>query len=110
MEFARLPGVVMVGAILIAASSFVALPAQSKPWTVEQRQAKLMQDINAGQKSGSLTAKESRKLRKRLSNVARSKAKMTAKRNGKLTAEDRTNLQNSIDKASTQIKSQKHGK
>lgn len=94
-------------AVSVASTVVFRLPAQSKAWTVEQRQAKLMQDVNAGQKSGVLTAKESKKLRKRLSNVARSKAKMSLKQNGKLTETDTSNLQKQIDKASSQIKSDK---
>ncbi len=107
MKVARLLGVGLLNATVMASTVFSGLPAQARPWTVEQRQAKLMQDVNAGQKSGVLTAKESKKLRKRLSNVARSKAKMTAKMNGKLTKADTANLQKRIDKASTEIKSEK---
>lgn len=107
MKVARLPGVGLLIAISMASAVFSGLPAQSKAWTVEQRQAKLMQDVNAGQKSGALTAKESKKLRKRLSNVARSKLKMTVKSNGKLTKADTESLQKRIDKASSEIKSEK---
>jgi hypothetical protein len=98
---------ISITAMFTTMTVMAALPAHSKAWTVEERQTKLMQDINAGQKSGKLTAKESTKLRKKLSNVARTKAKMSAKQNGKLTAEDKANLQKRIDRASTEIKTQK---
>jgi hypothetical protein len=96
-----------VAALVCAASTLMPLPAMSKVWTVEQRQAKLMQDVNAGQKSGKLTAQESKKLRKRLSNVARKKTKMLQKSNGKLTTSDKTKLQDRIDKTSDKIKLEK---
>jgi hypothetical protein len=108
MKVIKFSGASLLIAVSIAAIVFSGVPVQSKTWTVEQRQAKLMQDVNAGQKSGALTEKESKKLRKRLSNVARSKAKMTARQNGKkLTTADTANLQKRIDKASSEIKSEK---
>lgn len=69
-----------------------------------------MQDVNAGQKSGALTVKQSRKLRKQLANVARKKAKMKQSSTGKLSAEDSIKLQNKIDQASSKIKEEKQKK
>ncbi len=83
------------------------LPVYSKAWTVEQRQTKLMQDVNAGQNSGVLTAKQSRKLRKNLANVARKKAKMKLNGAGKVSVKDTAKLQNSIDNTSSKIKEEK---
>lgn len=83
------------------------LPVYAKTWTVEQRQTKLMQDVNAGQKSGALTVKQSRKLRKNLANVARKKAKMKLKNEGKVSTEDNAKLQSRIDEASSKIKTEK---
>lgn len=97
----------MIGVILIGTTVTAGLPAASKTWTVEQRQAKLMQDVNAGEKNGSLTTKQSRKLRTNLANVARKKAKLKAKANGKLSATDNSKLQSSIDKTSSKIKAEK---
>lgn len=82
------------------------LPVYAKTWTVEQRQTKLMQDVNAGQKSGALTVKQSRKLRKNLANVARKKAKMKLKNEGKVSIEDNAKLQSRIDEASSKIKTE----
>ncbi|MDX2105800.1 MAG: hypothetical protein SFY67_05300 [Candidatus Melainabacteria bacterium] len=92
---------------LFILAAFTISPAYSKTWTVEQRQTKLMQDVNAGQKSGKLTAKQSRKLRKKLADVARKKAKMQKNGNGRVSAEDKVKLQSSIDKASSKIKEEK---
>ncbi len=94
-------------AISSAMSTLTELPVQCKHWTVEQRQAKLMQDVNAGQKSGALTEKESRKLRKNLANVARKKARMKSRTTGNLNTKDDSELQSSIDKTSTKIKNEK---
>lgn len=108
MKTTRLFHVSLLILIAIASSTvFSGQPAHSKAWTVEQRQAKLMQDVNAGQKSGALTVKESQQLRKRLADVARKKAKMKSKQNGKLTADNTKKLQKKIDKASTEIKLEK---
>ena len=76
----------------------------SKTWTVEQRQAKLMQDINAAQKAGTLNAKQSKKMRKHLADIARDKKSMKAKNNGKLTADDAAKLQSALDDASNDLK------
>jgi uncharacterized protein (DUF3084 family) len=107
MNWMRLSHLSLVAAICLQNVVLTGLPAQSKAWTVEQRQAKLMQDVNSGQKSGVLTAKQSKKLRKNLANVARKKAKMKAKTNGKLSATDTSKLQSRIDKTSSKIKLEK---
>lgn len=72
-------------------------------WTVEQRQYQLMQDINAGQKGKQLTAKEADKLRKRLAHVARKKAKMKEKGDGKLTENDKRELESDLNDVSVAI-------
>lgn len=107
MSLVNLSFVGLVAASVCGVVALTELPAQSKEWTVEQRQAKLMQDINAGQKSGALTAQQSKKLRKNLSNVARKKALMKEKGNGKLTAANTSELQSRIDKTSSKIKLEK---
>ena|SRR3990167_6654542 len=98
---------ILLAAISLESITPIGLPAQSKAWTIERRQAKLMQDINEGQRSGTLTAAESKMLRKKLSSVARKQAKMKAKQNGKLTIADTSKLQARIDKTSTKIKLEK---
>jgi len=78
-------------------------PVQSKTLIMDEGQAKLMQEVNAGQKSNQLTLKEANKLRKDLAHVARKKAKMLAKSNRKLDATDREELKSDINKISDNI-------
>jgi len=62
--------------------------AKGKVWTIEARQAKLMQDVNDGQKSKQLTKKQSDRLRSDLADVSRKKKKMKSKNNGAALTED----------------------
>jgi hypothetical protein len=81
--------------------------AFGKVWTVDERQAQQMKDINLAQKSGQLTAKQSEQLRKGLANVARRKSKLEVKSGGKLSQADLASLQSSLDKMSAEIKKAK---
>lgn len=107
MNLMRLSLLSLVAAISLETTALTGLSVQAKQWTVEQRQATLMQDINSGQNSGALTAQQSKKLRKSLANVARTKAKMKAKQNGTLSADDTAKLQSRIDTARDKIRSEK---
>jgi hypothetical protein len=89
--------------LLIGCAFASQLPSWPKSWTVDQRQTQQMKDINAGQKSGQLSAKESEKLRRSLAHVARKKAKMRSKDNGKLNVEQTVSLNNGFDKVSSDI-------
>ena len=62
--------------------------AKGKVWTVEARQAQLMQDINEGQKGKQLTKKESDRCRSDLADVSRRKKKMKTKNKGAALTED----------------------
>ena len=95
----------MIGAVV-----FAQLPASAKTLTLDQRQTQQMKDINAAQKSGQVTAKEAEKLRKGLSKVARTKAKLKAKENGKLSPEDTAKLHSNLDKVSGDIAATKQAK
>lgn len=77
--------------------------AEGKTWTVDDRQAKLMQDINAGQKSGELTVKEAHGLRKMEANIARKKAKMKVKNRGRLTPENLSELEGELNEVSVEL-------
>jgi hypothetical protein len=79
------------------------LPAQSETPTTDEGQAKLMRDVNAGQKSNQLTPKEANKLRKDLSHVAREKANMLAKTDRKLDTADTAKLKSDISQVSDKI-------
>ncbi len=78
--------------------------AKGKVWTVEARQAKLMQDINDGQKAKELTKKESDRCRSDLADVARKKKKMKSKNNGApLTEEQKKELEGDLNSISELI-------
>lgn len=77
--------------------------AEGKTWTVDDRQAKLMQGINAGQKSGELTVKEARSLRKMQAGIARKKAKMKGENLGRLTPENTSELEEELNKVSVEL-------
>jgi hypothetical protein len=105
MDVKTIPSWLVAATVLLGLASLSGLPAESKKWTTDQRQTKLMQDINAGQKSGELTLKESNKLRRDLSQVARYKAKLKFKgqSNRKLTSDEEAELEQQINKISTEI-------
>ena len=92
---------------LLGCAMVAQVPSIAKTWTVDQRQTQQMKDINAGQKSGQLTVKQSEKLRHNLAQVARKKKQMKAKENGKLSSEDTQTLHNKLNRVSTDISSSK---
>ncbi len=78
--------------------------AKGKVWTIEARQAQLMQDINEGQKGKQLTKKESDRLRSDLADVARRKKKMKSKNDGgALTEDQKKDLEGDLNKISDDI-------
>jgi hypothetical protein len=94
----------LITAAFCLATIVKGLPAQSKIIVTDEGQAKLMQEVNAGQKSNQLTLKEANKLRKDLAHVARKKAKMLAKTTGrKLSAADAAKLKSDINEISDNI-------
>ncbi|HEY9733889.1 MAG TPA: hypothetical protein V6C89_18405 [Drouetiella sp.] len=103
----------VVQSILVAATIGGAMSnpqmgsAKGVTWTVEMRQAKLMQEINIAQQHKELTEKEAKKLRSDLSDVARKKKKFrneNKKTDGKLTAENNKELEADLNDISTNIK------
>jgi len=103
----------IVQSILVAATigGAMSMPqmgtAKGVTWTVEMRQAKLMQDINLAQKHKELTDKEAKRLRSDLSDVARKKKKFKNENkatNGKLTAENNKELEEDLNHISEDIK------
>ncbi|HNB23903.1 MAG TPA: hypothetical protein PKZ32_15915 [Candidatus Melainabacteria bacterium] len=87
--------------ILIAS---LATEATAKVWTIDDRQSQLMKDINEGQKGKQLTKKEADHLRSDLADVARKKKKMKNKAdNGKLTEDDKKELEGDLNKISDAI-------
>ncbi len=78
--------------------------AKGKVWTIEARQARLMQDINEGQKAKELTKKESDRCRSDLADVARKKKKMKSKNNGgPLTEDQKKELEGDLNSISEAI-------
>lgn len=78
--------------------------ASSKVWTIEARQAQLMKDVNEGQKGKQLTKKEADRMRSDLADVARKKKKMKSKADdGKLTEDDKKELEGDLNKISDSI-------
>ena len=90
------------GLVCLIASS--AISVEAKEWTVAERQAKLMQDINTAQKNNDLTAKEAKKLRSRLADVCRMKRKKKDKADGVITEDARIDLEKDLNGISTDIK------
>ncbi len=105
MNLKNIEVTMIVCSVLLSGTLFCAPPAVSKKWTPQERQDKLMQDINAGQKNKQLTVDEAKKLRKDLSHIARKKAKMKrhSEQNGKLSAEDTAAMESKLNKVSSDI-------
>ncbi len=85
---------------IVLLNAIICSPGQARTLRPDEGQAKLMQEVNAGQKSKQLTLKEANKLRKALANVARKKKKMLGKSGKKLTAADTEELKSDINKIS----------
>lgn len=92
------------GACLVSLVAASVLSVNAKEWTVAERQAKLMQDINTAQKNNELTVKEAKKLRSRLADVCRMKRKKKDKSNGVITEDARMDLEKDLNGISTDIK------
>jgi len=90
-------------ALLLILFTFCQPYLAAKVWTIDDRQQKLMQEINAGQKSGELTLKEAHILRKQEAHIARKKAKMKAKNLGRLSSDDITDLEKELNKVSIDL-------
>ncbi|MBX9723136.1 MAG: hypothetical protein K2X81_17165, partial [Candidatus Obscuribacterales bacterium] len=100
MELKNFLSAILVSSILLGAIFTCSAPVQAKKWTPQERQDKLMQEINAGQKSKELTVAEAKKLRKDLSHIARKEAKLrrASKQNGKLSPDDASNMESQLNK------------
>jgi hypothetical protein len=102
-------GSTLLSLIAIFACSAIiseAVPAYSKVWSIDERQLRLMQDINQGQKLKQLTPKDAKKLREQLSGIARKKKKF---QNGDgpskvFSNSQKSELESDLNKVSTDIK------
>jgi exo-beta-1,3-glucanase (GH17 family) len=73
-------------------------------WTIDTRSAKLMQEINDGQKNGSLTLKEAKKLRSDLADIAHHKHEKKLDNNDKVSDEEKNKIEGELNKVSAKIK------
>lgn len=78
-------------------------PAQSKEWTIWARQQELMKQVNAGQKSKELTAKEAKRLRGDLSDVARKKKSFRNDDKTPMTDEEKKAVEKKLNDVSLEI-------
>jgi Skp family chaperone for outer membrane proteins len=85
---------------------FETVAAHAKVWSIDERQLKLMQDINQGQKLKQLTPKEAKKLREALSDIARKKKKFQNGDGEAKTFSDaqKSELESDLNKVSTDVK------
>lgn len=105
MDLKKMHTALVISPIFIGLATLSDLPAESKKWNTDERQVKLMQDINAGQKSKELSLDEANKLRKALSHIARKKAQMkrTSKLNGALSTDEESKMESQINKVSSDL-------
>jgi 2-methylaconitate cis-trans-isomerase PrpF len=97
---------IALGATLaIATAGAFAQPATATP-RVDQREANQQARINQGVASGELTRHETKKLEKEQAKIHRTEAK--AKADGVVTPQERERLNKMQNKASQDIKNQKH--
>lgn len=102
MKFALLTTIAL--SLCLSASPVLA-KGKAKVWTIEARQIQLMADINEGQKGKQLTKKEADHLRSDLADVSRKKKKMKSKAvEGKITEEQKSELEGDLNKISVDIK------
>lgn len=74
-------------------------------YTIYDRQKKLMEEVNQGQKTSQLTVKEAHKLRKKLAGIARKKRSMKRKSEDKsLSIDDKIALEKDLNGVSVEIK------
>ena len=93
-------------ALTVGGAAFAQAPAASETPKIDRRQASQDQRIDQGVTSGSLTARESAKLRARQDNIARDEA--AAKADGVVTKAERRKLTREQNHASAAIYRQKH--
>jgi len=93
--------IMILGAVL----GVLALPGAlaEEKWTIDSRAAKLMQEINEGQKSGQLTVKEAKKLRKELADIAHRKHVEKGDNSGKISPKFRQKIEGDLNRVSSKI-------
>src|SRR5271156_1038069 len=94
-------------AVALCCIGLLSLPADAKKWTIYERQVKLSGEIDAGQKSGDLTAKECESLKKEASKITEDIAVRKAKNAGKLSVDDENDIEKKLNKLSLKIQKEK---
>lgn len=89
-----------------AALAQAAAPASAATPGIDKRQAKQERRIDAGQASGELTARESKRLEREQNAIER--AETRARSDGTVTAQERKRLHRLQNKAGRDIRRQKH--
>lgn len=101
------------GSAILLAAAFGLSSRQAeakKPVTVTEREERLKQEINQGQKSGDLTLKESEDLRNQEAKIEAKQLKMKAKNGGKLSYDNENTLEKDLNKLSLKIQKLKLAK
>ena len=93
---------IMILGVVFGVLALPAALAEAK-WTIDSRAAKLMQEINEGQKSGQLTVKEAKKLRGELAEIAHRKHEEKGDNSGKISPKFRQKIEGDLNKVSTKI-------
>jgi TolA-binding protein len=96
----------LIAALLLTTASLSSFAQTPATPGVDKRQAKQEQRIDQGVASGSLTAKETRRLDKEQQRIDQMEAK--ARADGKVTARERRRLHTAQDAASADIARKKH--
>jgi hypothetical protein len=88
---------------MVFCGSCMGVLAKGQVWTIDTRAAKLMQEINDGQKGGELTLKEAKKLRADLADIAHRKHEMKGDNDGKVSDADKNKIEGDLNKVSAKI-------
>lgn len=87
--------------LMVSASTIV----DAKEWTINARQDQLMKEINESQKKADLTAKEAKRLRSKLADIARREAKVRSKSStATISDEERVGFEKELNEVSVEIK------
>ncbi len=90
--------------LVLSFAIFAPLNAFAKEWSIEDRQAELMKQINTAQEKKALTAKEGEGLRKKLAKIAKKKAKWKTDKTRELSSDEKLKLEGDLNDVSVEIK------
>jgi hypothetical protein len=100
-------GLLFLAALLVASSvGFLSSNVDAKTdkkWTITERSEALKKEVDAGQKAGELTAKESESLKEQAGKIDAKIVKMKSKNDGKLSYDNENSLEKDLNKLSLRI-------